>query len=57
VVKFTDLPSKEVIVPDVFDPTISPHAYAGGTPDVIVGDNATSATNGVTKSNARIGIL
>jgi sirohydrochlorin ferrochelatase len=29
---------------DVFDPTLSPHLYRNGTPDVVVGDNTAAAT-------------
>ena len=43
------------VSPDVFDPTISPHAYSNGTPDVVIGDKGSST--GFENSNGRIGIL
>lgn len=61
---FKDRPAVDTSV--VFDPTISPHAYANGTPDVVVGDEGTvyieSSSNTIsatttTRNSRKLGVL
>ena len=56
-----DRSERKVVDPAfTFDPTISPHAYVHGTPDVVVGDEATVYSSGSDDQSLRshsVGIL
>ena len=52
-----DSDRRDVDTDFVFDPTLSPHEYANGTPSVIVGDKDTKYVDKKAPSRGKVGIL